>query len=46
MIEVLSEKIARSLFTADTTLSQEAPGLPAASAVGPVPVWNRPNSPV
>ena len=31
------EKIARSLFTADTTLSQDGPGLPAGSAVGPVP---------
>ena len=32
-------KIDRSLPTADTTLSQDGPGLPCGADVGPVPVW-------
>ncbi len=45
MIPVLREKIDRSLCTEDTELSQLGPGLPPAAEVGPVPVWNSPNSP-
>jgi hypothetical protein len=44
VIEVLSEKIPRSLCTLETVSSQEAPLLPPSALVGPVPVWNRPNS--
>ena len=39
-------KMLRSLGTAEITESQVAPGLPAGAEVGPVPVWNSPNSPV
>jgi hypothetical protein len=41
-----SVKTLRSLGTDETTESQLGPGLPAGAEVGPVPVWNRPNSPV
>jgi hypothetical protein len=43
---VLSENVARSAGTLDTTLSQDGPVLPAGALVGPLPVWKRPNSPV
>src|SRR3954453_5358799 len=46
MIELPSEKMSRSDWTADTTLSHDGPLLPAGSLVGPVPVWKKPNSPV
>ena len=46
MIEVFSVNTARSDWTVDVAVSQVAPGLPPAADVGPVPVWNSPNSPV
>ena len=45
-IAEFSVKMLRSLGTAETTVSQLSPGLPAGAEVGPVPVWNSPSSPV